>query len=82
VAAKKMYFGVGGGVDDFIGEVGRRRVGVKVVWDSNDNSNIGGGGGGFGGEATGAGGAGGGGVGRVILQVTLSDATIEGDSLT
>lgn len=56
VAAKKMYFGVGGGVDEFIGEVGRRGGAVVEVVREIDEAR----------------GGGGGGVGRVVLKVSLS----------
>lgn len=58
VAAKKIYFGIGGGVDDFTAEAQRAGGVVGVVKE-------------FGGGSSAAAGGKGGGVGRVILKVTL-----------
>lgn len=65
VAAKKMYFGVGGGVDGFVLEVRRRGGTVDVLEEIGDDGQTGGGGGG---------------VGRVILQVSVAkpDSWTEG----
>lgn len=62
IAAKKIYFGVGGGVDDFILEVQSKGGVVEVARDINGSRH----------GANGRGG-GGGGVGRVILKVTLPE---------
>ena len=62
VAAKKVYFGVGGGIDEFVGMLGEmskgreRGAGVRKAWDSNEDEE---------GEM------GRGGVGRCILEVRL-----------
>ncbi|KIW92092.1 uncharacterized protein Z519_07076 [Cladophialophora bantiana CBS 173.52] len=58
VAAKRVYFGVGGGVDEFVSEMDRLGGRSRVVMDTTTQDA--------------AAGGGGGGVGRVVLEVTLS----------
>ncbi|ETN36891.1 uncharacterized protein HMPREF1541_07878 [Cyphellophora europaea CBS 101466] len=41
VAAKKVYFGVGGGVAEFEREVAERGAGVRTVWHSGDEGGVG-----------------------------------------
>ena len=55
VAAKKIYFGVGGGVDEFVEMVEGKGAMVRKVWDSEEGEGLG--------ERKS------GGVGRCILEV-------------
>ncbi|EXJ74249.1 uncharacterized protein A1O5_02545 [Cladophialophora psammophila CBS 110553] len=57
VAAKRVYFGVGGGVDEFVSEMDRLGGRSRVVMDTTTKD---------------AAAGGGEGVGRVVLEVTLS----------
>ena len=41
VAAKKVYFGVGGGVAEFEREVQERGAAVRTVWDSGEEGGVG-----------------------------------------
>ena len=56
VAAKKVYFGVGGGVDDFVDAATKAGASVQMVWDSDSENAK---------KRSG-------GVGRCILEVTVN----------
>ena len=41
IAAKKIYFGVGGGIDDFVNVLSNQGGSSRVVWDSSDEGGVG-----------------------------------------